>query len=143
MPWRSLHRQVWLSRWAYAVCSYGRLAKGLEQCRDKLQAAQRANKRSKLEQRLQEKRERDGLEKECVKHGVDTALYPREAPWELFPWELQLRPCAEREEQLRKATGLRNLEDLDALLADVSEVSTARPSQHLAFAARATCGLLW
>ena len=127
--------EVWLARWAYAVTAYGQHKKTLELAKDRLKQAQRANQRGKLERALKEDNERLDLEKECEKHAVNKDLYPVDDPWKLFPWQLQLRPAAEREEQLRKATGLRNLEDLCVLLQDAASLGLTKSNSKVCFEA--------
>ncbi|KOO21586.1 nxn protein [Chrysochromulina tobinii] len=127
--------EVWLARWTFAVTAFGQQTAILEQAREKLKAVQRANQRTKMTRALTEKNQMLELEKECSKHAIDRALFPLADPWSLFPWELQLRPAAEREEQLRKATGLRNLDSLKVLLRDADSLGLTKSSSKVVFEA--------
>ncbi|KOO35755.1 pdi-like protein, partial [Chrysochromulina tobinii] len=127
--------EVWLARWTFAVTAFGQQTAILEQAREKLKAVQRANQRTKMTRALTEKNQLLELEKECSKHAIDRALFPLADPWSLFPWELQLRPAAEREEQLRKATGLRNLDSLKVLLRDADSLGLTKSSSKVVFEA--------
>eukprot|EP00966_Prymnesium_polylepis_P107476 2487831-Prymnesium_polylepis.1 len=76
---------------------------------------------------------RRSLVARCGNEGVGTALFPPDEPWKLFPWELQLRPRSECEEQLRKAIGLRDLDQLNSLLESAGALGLHKRSSRVCF----------